>query len=91
MQLTIFRPLFLHRFKQQLWMIRPCIRTLTDNYTSHDQPKTDEEDSVQTISVINDSLMQSIQSCSQVPVLVVPSLVVTVGNEFVLEACRWVV
>src|ERR1700722_6397668 len=65
MQLTFFRPLFLHHFKQQ----RPCIRTLTVTDNSHDQSKTEEEDSVQSNSVVNDSLMQSIQSCSSLSTL----------------------
>jgi hypothetical protein len=69
MQLTHFRPLFLHRLKQNLWTIKPCIRTLTDSYTTHDQLKTEEEDSMPSISVLNDSLMQSIQSCSSLSTL----------------------
>jgi uncharacterized protein YlaI len=69
MQLTLFRPLFLHRFQQQLWTLRPCIRALTDTYNSHDPSKTEEEDSIQTISIVNDSLMQSIQSCSSLSIL----------------------
>jgi hypothetical protein len=65
MFLTFSRPLFLHRFKQ----LRPCIRTLTDTNTYHDQTKIEEEDSIQSISSINDSLMQSIQSCSSLSIL----------------------
>jgi len=71
MHLNLFRPLFLHRFKHQIWMIRPCIRTLTDTYISDDQTKIEEEeeDSIQSISSINDPLMQSIQSCSSLSTL----------------------
>jgi hypothetical protein len=52
-------------------MIRPCIRTLTDTYISDDQTKIEEEeeDSIQSISSINDPLMQSIQSCSSLSTL----------------------
>jgi hypothetical protein len=69
MYLISFRSLFLPRLKQQIWTIRPCIRTLTDTYNFHDQPKTEEEESIQSISVINDSLMQSIHSCSSLSTL----------------------
>jgi len=69
MYLISFRSLFLHRLKEQIWTIRPCIRTLTDTYNFHDQIKTEEEESIQSISVINDSLMQSIHSCSSLSTL----------------------
>ncbi len=70
MYLTLFRPLIRHRFQQQqLWTIRSCIRTLTDTYTVSDQPKTEEEESIQSILVMNDPLMQSIQSCSSLSTL----------------------
>lgn len=69
MYLLSYRPVFLHHLKQQLWTIRPFIRTLTDNYTSDDNFKVDEEDSVQAKPLTSDSLMQSIQTCSSLSTL----------------------
>ncbi|CAM2726441.1 unnamed protein product [Rotaria socialis] len=69
MYLISCRPLFLHRVKQQLWTIKPCIRTITDTYISDEQFKIDDEDSTQTKSFVHDSLMQSIQSCSSLSTL----------------------
>ena len=69
MYLTLFRPFTLHRFQRQLWTIKPCIRTLTDSYTLPDQIKIEEEETIQPISAVNDSLMQSIQSCSSLSTL----------------------
>ncbi|CAF3806570.1 unnamed protein product [Adineta steineri] len=69
MHLISFRPIFLHRLKQQLWTIKPCWRTLTDTCTSQEPFKIEEEDSIPSISVINDSLMHSIQSCSSLSTL----------------------
>jgi hypothetical protein len=69
MYLNLFRPFTLHRFQRQLWTIRPCIRTLTDSYTPLDQIKIEEEETIQPISAVNDSLMQSIHSCSSLSTL----------------------
>ncbi|CAF2703418.1 unnamed protein product [Rotaria sp. Silwood2] len=69
MHLICCRPLFLHHLKQYVWTIKPYFRTLSDTYTSHDQFKLDEEDSIQTKSFVNDLLMQSIQSCSSLSTL----------------------
>ncbi|CAF3668501.1 unnamed protein product [Rotaria sp. Silwood1] len=69
MHLIYYRPLFLYYLKQNIWTIKPYIRTLTDTYTSHDQFKIDEEDSIQTKIFLNDTLMQSIQSCSSLSTL----------------------
>ncbi|CAF5051327.1 unnamed protein product, partial [Rotaria magnacalcarata] len=69
MYLISCRPLFLHRAKQQLWTIKPCIRTITDTDTSDEQFKIDDEDSIQTKSFVHDGLMQSIQSCSSLSTL----------------------
>ncbi|CAF1129640.1 unnamed protein product [Rotaria sordida] len=69
MYLICYRSLFLHRLKQNIWTIKPYFRTLTDTYTSHDQCQLDEEDSIKTKIFVNDSLMQSIQSCSSLSIL----------------------
>jgi hypothetical protein len=70
MYLTYIRPLFLHRLKrQQVWTMKHFIRSITDTYPSQDQIKSDEEESIQQISIVNDSLMQSIQSCSSLSTL----------------------
>jgi hypothetical protein len=70
MYLTFLRPFILHRFQQQLWTIRSCIRTLTDTYIAPDQVKIfQEEETVPSIIVVNDPLMQSIQSCSSLSIL----------------------
>ena len=70
MLVAYFRPLFLHRLRQHLWTIKPSVRSITDTNTSHDPLKTDEEEySIQSTPILNDSLMQSIQSCSSLSTL----------------------
>lgn len=69
MHLSFFRPLFVQRFHQQIWTIRPYIRTLTNTSISSEQIKIEEDEPIQSISSINDSLMQSIQSCSSLTTL----------------------
>lgn len=64
MYLTYVRPLFLHGLKQQVRILKPSIRTLSYNYTSNEHYKTEDEESIQAVSAVNDPLMRSIQSCS---------------------------
>lgn len=70
MHISFFRPFLLNRLQQQHRLIRPCFRPLTDLATNNEIIKTeDEEESVQSISMINDPMMQSIQSCSSLSTL----------------------
>ena len=64
----LIRPALFHRYQQQLWSIRPYTRTLSENLSSIIKIE-DNEESLQPISTINDSLMQSIQSCSSLSTL----------------------
>lgn len=72
MHFIFFRPSLLNRLQQQqqFRLIRPCLRPLTDVSTNSEMVKIEEEEeSVQSIPVINDPMMQSIQSCSSLSTL----------------------
>ena len=70
MYLTTYRSLISLQLKQHSWIKRFCIRTLTDTiYSFDDQSKIGEDNSLQANFVVNDPLMQSIQSCSSLSIL----------------------
>lgn len=68
MNFKFIHPRLFHRFQQQLWSNRPYIRTLSESPNLLVKIE-DNEEVLQPISTINDSLMQSIQTCSSLSTL----------------------